>query len=246
MEHAFLDTIPDIPSHRFGEKGREARRIRGEVMAMRLTDRYIHDHLPGLLANPPMPVGSTELLKYSKALFDHLAEHTSCYRELAAGYNRFCRFITAGNEAGAWSYPAIAKAHELPTQPLLRDAEWQRYSILVHKIDQELQRKIAVTTASQLDDAEMLIGLLRRHVEHGTNAPGVEGAGTRSSQWSGDLHTGGQRRHLDPAANSRRIGHQRLRRRRIRSAGTTSSRSGNAQPDSPAVIIAAGNRQKGR
>lgn len=160
MEHAFLDTIPDIPSHRFGEKGRKARRIRGEVMAMRLTDRYIHDHLPGLLANPPMPVSSAELLKCSKVLFDHLAEHTSCYRELAAGYNRFCRFITSGNEAGAWSYPAIAKAHELPTQPLLRDAEWQRYSILVHKIDQELQRKIAGTIASQLDDAEMLIGLL--------------------------------------------------------------------------------------
>ena len=93
MEHEFLTPIPSVSNERFGEKGRKARRDRGEIYTMRFTDRFIKDQLLGLLLNPPKETSAEKILDASWLLFKQLAEKTSCYRELAAGYNRFCDFI---------------------------------------------------------------------------------------------------------------------------------------------------------
>jgi integrase len=163
MEHRFLDPIPAVPRDRYGEKGRAARRLRGEVLAMRLTDRFLQTELPGLLSDPPAAVKSEIVLETSRRLFGQLAERTTCYRELAAGYNRFCDFIDAGNDAGAWSFPAIARAHELPGQRLLRNARWQRNAIALHVLDAAIQRHVASGDQTLFDEPEMLFGLLIVH-----------------------------------------------------------------------------------
>ncbi len=160
MEHQYLKPIPKVPNDKYGDKGRAAERRRREVLAMRLADRFIATELPSLLEEPPKLLPSVEIVDASSHLFEVLAESTGCHGELAAGYNRFCDFIDAGNEAGAWSYPAIAKLHQLPTQALLRDAEWHRDAIDMHKLDLGLQRAIAEATPSDLEDAETLISLL--------------------------------------------------------------------------------------
>lgn len=160
MEHEFLTPIPSVSNERFGEKGRKARRDRGEIYTMRFTDRFIKDQLPGLLLNPPKETSAEKILDASWLLFKQLAEKTSCYRELAAGYNRFCDFIDAGNEAGAWSYPAVARAHQLPLQKLLRDAPWQKNSIALHVLDTAIQRHVAQGDPALFEEPEMLIALL--------------------------------------------------------------------------------------
>ncbi len=160
MEHQFLKLIPKVPNDRYGDKGRAAERLRREVLAMRLTDSFIATELPGLIEDPPKPFPDTEIVDASSRLFEKLAENTGCHRELAAGYNRFCEFIDAGNEAGAWRYPAIAKLHQLPMQVLLRDAAWHRDAIAIHKLDLGLQRAITEASPTELEDTETLISLL--------------------------------------------------------------------------------------
>jgi hypothetical protein len=160
MEHEFLTPIPSVSNERFGEKGRKARRDRGEIYTMRFTDRFIKDQLLGLLLNPPKETSAEKILDASWLLFKQLAEKTSCYRELAAGYNRFCDFIDAGNEAGAWSYPAVARAHQLPLQKLLRDAPWQKNSIALHVLDTAIQRHVAQGDPALFEEPEMLTALL--------------------------------------------------------------------------------------
>ena len=159
MEHTYLPSIKTQQIRKNGELGRLSKRRLKINQGHKLVDRFIEERLPEIAVLPARTISDNDFLAHASQLFAWLNAKAPPVA-IGPAWGRFCKFVDAGNADGAWRLPALTPCLSLPSESLLRNAKWQRDSILLHLNDQLLLAGLERRDLTLIADAQHWIGLI--------------------------------------------------------------------------------------